>query len=112
MVNLVVSIIGSVLAVLSMIILIAQKVVSILDGSGLGALSGAGGQTESALVREVDITEGTVLVDHGEKVWEDLANLKNDVNALRKSFRGRPSDTRATIKSASSDETKVGGDEL
>ena len=113
-VNLVVSIVGSVLAVLSMVILVAQKVVSILDGSGsLGALSGAGGDAESALVKEADITEGTVLVDHGDKAWEDLANLKNDLNTLRGSFQqGGPSDTRPAIESTSSDATKVGGDEL
>jgi len=117
-VKLVVSIIGSALAVSSMMILLAQKIVSVLDGAGgLGAISlSSGEEVESALVKEVEITEGTVLERSSEGAWEDLGNLRNDLNTLQESFHQQSSsggDTRASINkstSSSSDTTKVGAE--
>ncbi len=64
-IRLAVSIVGIVLAGLGTLIILAQRVMFVLDGSGnLGALTSRDGEAESALVREVDITEGKVFVDH------------------------------------------------
>ncbi len=62
-IRLAVSIVGIVLAGLGTLIILAQRVMFVLDGSGnLGALTSRDGEAESALVREVDITEGKVFV--------------------------------------------------
>lgn len=110
-VRLIVSITGTVLAGIGMVILAAQKIMFIVDAAALASCSVGGG--ENALVNEVEITEGSVFDRHLHGGESALTEMKHGLRNVRQSFRkrnrsGEEFDTRESIKEAAASSSSPG----